>query len=145
MTLIEGLYPQISLHDREYIVELIDTNRLFPAIIKVEDRENLKNRILKVEGRITSLKTLMQDALFLNLPTHALLRLCPRNFKGSLLAVMQQQWNSITSQQGYEIQTSEHSFKILPNSQGTFMDSMIQLWLFLLRHFVVYGRQVTLS
>lgn len=145
VNLIEGLYPQISLHDQEYIVELIDRNRLFPAITKVEDRENLKIRLLKVEGRLTTLKTLMQDALFLNLPTHALLRLCPRNFKGSLLAVMHRQWNSITPRQAYEIQTSEHSFKTLPNSQGTFMDSMIQLWLFSLRHFVIYGRHVTPS
>lgn len=99
VALIEGLYPQISFHDREYIVELIDKNQLFPAITQAQEREDLKIRLLKVEGRLTSLKTLMQDALFLNLPTHALLRLCPRNFKGSLLAVMQQQWNSVTPQQ----------------------------------------------
>jgi hypothetical protein len=145
VALIEGLFPQISLYDQRHIAELVDTNRIFPAITKDEDREDLKNRLLNVEGRLTSLKTLMQDALFLNLPTHALLRLCPRNFKGSLFVVMQRQWNAIAVQQSHEIQTSEHSFEVLPNSQGAFMDSMIQLWLFSLRHFIVYGRHVTPS
>jgi hypothetical protein len=145
VSLIEGMLPRKSLDDQSHITQLIDTNQLFPYITNPTDRASLKPRILALEGRITSLNTLAQDILYIENPTMALHHLCPRKFDGTLMTQMRRQWKSIGKRQAPEIQVSEHSFKPIPNSRRSFMSSMIQLWLFSLRHFVYHSPTITAS
>jgi hypothetical protein len=145
VSLIEGMLPRKSLDDQSRITQLIDSNQIFPYITNPENRASLKARILALEGRITSLNTLAQDILYIENPTMALHHLCPRKSDVTLMTRMRRQWNSIGERQAPEIQVSEHSFKTIPNSRRSFMSSMIQLWLFSLRHFVYHSFKVTAS
>ncbi|KAJ6070578.1 hypothetical protein N7467_011897 [Penicillium canescens] len=133
---IEGLMPNISLADRRRVTDLMDSKRIFPLITIPEDREKVKTHLLQTPGRIISLNTLLQDTLFLEEPAKALHRLCPPKFKGSFKKAMLSQWNLIGAAGILEIQTAEHKFTKMKQTEHSFSISMIQLWLFACRHFV---------
>lgn len=139
---IEGLMPSIAVADRKRITDLMDSKKIFPLLRTTQHREVLKSRLLQTPGRILSLTTLIQDTLFIERPARALHCLCPPKFKQSLRKVMLTQWNLVGTGGLLEVQTTEHEFTTLQQTEHPFVVSMLQLWLFACRHFVHQGGRV---
>lgn len=128
--------PQYSSADQDRIVELVESGRVFPAISAAEERRELLNRLLGNTGRILSLNTLIHDTILLERPAKAFRALLPGNPKGSLRNALRKLYRPPQSPGSSEIQTSEHGFKTVYIRGDSFSLSLIQLWLFGLRHCV---------
>ncbi|PWY96042.1 hypothetical protein BO94DRAFT_601220 [Aspergillus sclerotioniger CBS 115572] len=132
---IEGLMPTISLQDQKTIRKLVDSGDLFPLITDQEERKTLCNRLLCVSGRILSLQTLVDDTCYLDYPARILRTLLPTGFKGSIQTAFTSCYR-IPDQNQIEIQISEHDFKSVVATEHAPTLGLMQLWLFVLRHFV---------
>ncbi|KAB8069697.1 hypothetical protein BDV29DRAFT_198506 [Aspergillus leporis] len=134
--LVEGLMPSYSLDDRNRLIELMRTERIFPLISGEGERETLQNKLIEISGRILSINTLVQDTLYLERPVKAFRSLLPRKFKGTVRQALLERWKLQDLDRASAVQTSEHSFEAAPMSVNLFSLGMAQLWLFTLRHFV---------
>ncbi|KAJ6166464.1 hypothetical protein N7470_001911 [Penicillium chermesinum] len=99
------------------------------------ERENLAQCLVNFPGRLISIHTLVQDTLFMNGPVKGLHQLCDIETKGDFLTMMRRSWTSF-GDQTIEIQISEHQSVKREKSRTPFEVSILQLWLFALRHFV---------
>ncbi|KAJ5249293.1 hypothetical protein N7468_000744 [Penicillium chermesinum] len=131
--LLEGLCPHISLKDREHILELINSKTVFPMVLC--ERETLAQCLVDFPGRLISIHTLVQDTLFMNGPVKGLHQICDIETKGDFLTTMRRSWTSF-GDQTIEIQISEHQSVKREKSRTPVEVSILQLWLFALRHFV---------
>jgi hypothetical protein len=128
--------PSYSLEDRDHLIELIRTERIFPLISEQGERAKLENKLIKISGRILSINTLIQDTLYLERPVKAFRSLLPRKFKGTVRQALRERWKLEDMERASALQTSEHGFEAAPTSVNLFSLGMTQLWLFTLRHFV---------
>lgn len=134
--LVEGLMPAYSTKDRDQLVELMQSQIIFPYVQEEAERDSLQSRLLEVPGRLLSINTLIQDTLYLKQPVRAFRNLLPKRFKGTINEAMLKRWSSQNMKEPSSFQASEHVFIPLPSRVNPFAVSMAQLWLFTLRHFV---------
>ncbi|KAL1873636.1 hypothetical protein Plec18167_006153 [Paecilomyces lecythidis] len=130
---VEGLMPVLSSQDRFQIETKMASKVLFPLVLDASDRERLRTKLLQTD-RFLSLHTLAQDAAYLSPAVTALKKLLPPKFEQSIRNALLKLFQM--PETGCQIQVSEYKFEPLPHPMDAADLSILQLWLFAMRHFV---------
>ncbi|OXV09096.1 hypothetical protein Egran_03142 [Elaphomyces granulatus] len=119
VTLLETLVPQHSTHDAACIHQLMEQRHLFPAVQSQEHRSLILNNILKIEGRILSFETFLQDTIYFGACSTVLRRLLPPKFPGSVREAFLHCYTGANQVQGQiRIQVKENSFHQRQDTQA---------------------------
>ncbi|KAJ5901441.1 hypothetical protein N7495_001969 [Penicillium taxi] len=128
--------PKCSSKDRELLIDLVRSKRIFPLLTNSDERAALQECLLAIPERLVTINTLLQDTLILESPAKAIHQLCPLKFHGSLNEALRHQWHNEEAEQIIKIQISEYSFKTIQTPKNALSVCIQQLWLFGLRHFM---------
>jgi hypothetical protein len=112
---LETLMPNISLHDRATIRDMMRKGKIFPLVSSLSDRSQLLDRINRTKGRILSLRTFSKDFTYFGACAKALKHLCQPASKGTILETFQKSYDFSGAQAGLcRIQVGENSFEDRP-------------------------------
>lgn len=76
--------PAYSTKDCDQLVELMQSQIIFPYVQEEAERDSLQSRLLEVPGRLLSINTLIQDTIYLKQSVRAFQNLLPKQFKGTI-------------------------------------------------------------
>ncbi|KAF7505063.1 hypothetical protein GJ744_001282 [Endocarpon pusillum] len=132
---LEGRSPFFSTADRQFIQHLFEAGELFSSM-SISARKEAHSRVLQVKTIIPSLRTFLQDSIFLE-PCFLVLRhLLPPKFKGTIREGLFERYSP--PQQGQTlIQTTEMEFVTVGETTEdfAFTSALCQLMLFALRNY----------
>lgn len=115
VSVLETLMPNISLHDRATIRDMMLRGEIFPLVSSPNDRSQLLDRINRTKGRILSLHTFTRDFTYFEACANVLKQLCPPAPKGTIAESFQNSYVFSSEQLGSSrIQVQENYFEDRP-------------------------------
>ncbi|EED22501.1 conserved hypothetical protein [Talaromyces stipitatus ATCC 10500] len=143
VTLIEGMMPSYSIHDRSQIRSLMDDGTLFPRLLNESERIRVRDYFLAMKGRILSLKLFFSDASLIKRIAQPLWQFSGKNSERTLRQALLGSWNQIPGEavtvQDTEFYFDKMSLDRIISRQGhrhAAWVSYLQLWMSAFRHFI---------